>query len=467
MAELNDTQRKLLQLIFEPFHKDARWPTSLQLQKRMYDDGISVEAVLQSLPPGLVIRGYDQTDPLKLSVEGLVATGQASAELEVFLEGLSLAVERFRDEPPVFATAELRDRLKTSEALPLRWFDEMLRTEVYVAHSSERAPDGGPFKWKSNELAVWEFKDVDSIERYLEVKKRVLHEDARSPAPNPFYLAQYGITVGESADSPGSSETELRPTDLFQLIEDLKGQRQQAERIMAGPVVSGETDLWQKRSTALATEALGSAHYSVAALRDARPGSMRQVPSVADSAMRSEIQVENRNQRISPFLPALDDTIREAERRLQRMTGGASLGSASLPEPSGLPSVRFDFIKNADLRAMAARDYAELHVAASFKNHKSMALLAGSVVESVVLDLLLAKGVLFDEIMDLSAGKLYQRAIAEGLLKGRQQSAADASRDTRNFVHPAVELKEGRLSAAQAELSVNLMKVILGELGAP
>jgi hypothetical protein len=103
-------------------------------------------------------------------------------------------VERFEQEPPEFATADLRDRLETTGDLPLRWFDEMLKTESYVAFAGEKAPGGGPFKWKVNEKTAWQFQDVgDSVERYLLIKHRLLEADARSPAPNLNFLAEYGV----------------------------------------------------------------------------------------------------------------------------------------------------------------------------------------------------------------------------------------------------------------------------------
>ena len=71
----------------------------------------------------------------------------------------------------------------------------------------------------------------------------------------------------------------------------------------------------------------------------------------------------------------------------------------------------------------------------------------------------------FEDIKGLTAYGLYQRAAKDGLLTGRNLSAADASRDGRNFVHPAVEYREGVLTRSQADLAVSLMAAVLGELG--
>jgi len=132
---------------------------------------------------------------------------------------------------------------------------------------------------------------------------------------------------------------------------------------------------------------------------------------------------------------------------------------------ASLPNLSFTFMKDGRLRAMAERDYEELRVAAFYRSAKSKALLAGSVIEAVVLDLLIAKGVAFDELKGLAAHALYERAKHEELLAGRQLSAAHATRDTRNFVHPAVEYREGDLTAEQADLALSLMRAILAELG--
>lgn len=222
--------------------------------------------------------------------------------------------------------------------------------------------------------------------------------------------------------------------------------------------------VWETRTLHLIGQALGEDHYDYRAFSTAR-GGQRLIPPMASRAQAESIRIWNLQQRLDPHTPPLDDAIQEAEKTLRRLTSNV-LPSGPVSAPSNaFPPVTFSFVRDVALKKIAERDYRELRVAAYYQSDKSKALLAGSVVEAVMLDLLLQKDIAFDELKKLSAYALYERAKVEGLLQGKNLSAADASRDTRNFVHPAVEYREGELTREQADLAISLMRAILRELG--
>jgi hypothetical protein len=253
--------------------------------------------------------------------------------------------------------------------------------------------------------------------------------------------------------------------ELFEIIQDLREQRAKADAIKAAGTLpsAGTLEVWERRTLDLIRQALGDEHYDYAAFQHAT-GPMTIAPPMATPTQQEAVRIRNLQRRLEPHPPPLDDAIEEAEKKLSRMSGGIVPTGYVAPPTSALPRVEFAFVKDVKLRAIAERDYAELRVAAYYQSHKSKALLAGSVIEAVVLDLLLQRAIPFTELDRLTAYGLYERAKKEGLLPGRQSSAADASRDTRNFVHPAVEYREGSLTREQADLALSLMKAILGEL---
>jgi hypothetical protein len=252
--------------------------------------------------------------------------------------------------------------------------------------------------------------------------------------------------------------------ELFDLAQDLRVQRAKADDITRGPYVAGMRQLWKQRTADLIRQALGEDHYDFKTFSSAT-ASFRMPPPMASEMVIGRIRLENDRRFIEPHLPPLDDAIAEIEKTLSRLGAGALPESPVASPTSALPGVEFSFVKDPKLRTITERDYGELRVAVHYQSEKSKAMLAGSVIEAVVLDLLLQKSIPFADLKGMAAFDLYERAKAEGLLGGRHASAAHATRDGRNFVHPGVEYREGALTREQADLVVSLMRAILGEMG--
>lgn len=95
---------------------------------------------------------------------------------------------------------------------------------------------------------------------------------------------------------------------------------------------------------------------------------------------------------------------------------------------------------NADLRRIAERDLASLTVALAAEETKSALVLAGSVIEAILTDLLEARSPAwidgkksFFQIIEMCGPKGLR------VLDERTVKVADTVRDTRNFVHPGRE----------------------------
>jgi hypothetical protein len=133
------------------------------------------------------------------------------------------------------------------------------------------------------------------------------------------------------------------------------------------------------------------------------------------------------------------------------------------PVESSLPARDFAFVRSEELRAIAARDYDELRTVAG-GTVKAAGLLAGSVVEAVVSDALLRNGFTARQLDDMRFVELIDEAASAKILRERTQKAAHAVRDVRNFVHPAVELREGRLRKVDAGAAIALMQMVLEDI---
>ena len=201
--------------------------------------------------------------------------------------------------------------------------------------------------------------------------------------------------------------------ELFDLAQDLRVQRTKADAIMRGPHVAGVRELWKRRTADLMSQALGNDHYAVETFNRVT-AAFRMPPAMASEMVKDHIKLDNDRRFMEPHLPPLDDAITEVEKKLSRLSGGALAQNPVASPSSALPRIDFSFVKDPKLRTMTERDYAELRVAVHYQSEKSKALLAGSVIEAVVLDLLLQKSIPFAELKSMAAFALYERAKAEG-----------------------------------------------------
>lgn len=165
--------------------------------------------------------------------------------------------------------------------------------------------------------------------------------------------------------------------------------------------------------------------------------------------------IEWRDEKIDRFIAAAEAARKAIGQELERR--GAQ------PKAPQLARRDLSIIKSEPLRAIASRDYEELRTVAG-GTLKAAAILAGSVIEAVLYDALERKGFTAKQLDRMDFVQLIDEAAAASIIGKRTQKAAHAVRDVRNFVHPAVELREGRLRKVDAETAIALMNMVLEDL---
>src|SRR5947209_3270960 len=117
----------------------------------------------------------------------------------------------------------------------------------------------------------------------------------------------------------------------------------------------------------------------------------------------------------------------------------------------------FGFVTDDDLRASLDADYAELTKAVSGGLWKSAHVLAGSIIEAVLIDYLLAvrhKNLGDDELLKFDLGKAITACRDEGILTEETVNLCTVVRQYRNLIHPgrvkrlSVEVDEQRATVA-------------------
>lgn len=170
----------------------------------------------------------------------------------------------------------------------------------------------------------------------------------------------------------------------------------------------------------------------------------------------ADAMVEWRNEKVTSYIAAARGAVKAIDQEMERR-------GVRIPEGGGtLPAESFSFVASEPTRAVAQRDYEELRIAG--RTVKARALLAGSVVEAVLLDALERKGFVPQQVARMSFNELIQQAREDKVITARTAKVADSLRDLRNLVHPAVELREGRLRSVEADAAVSLMALVLEDL---
>jgi hypothetical protein len=138
------------------------------------------------------------------------------------------------------------------------------------------------------------------------------------------------------------------------------------------------------------------------------------------------------------------------------------------------PMLDFRFVSNAQIRAIVERDYPELLTAFSASCRKSSLVLAGSIIEALLLDYVLQN--LSAAVASQSAPKSNDplRWTLEDLINvsvelrptlAPVQTMSHGVREYRNLVHPAVEMRKPlRVELEEARVAVSLVAIIHREL---
>ncbi|UYQ92195.1 hypothetical protein MKQ68_19085 [Chitinophaga horti] len=124
----------------------------------------------------------------------------------------------------------------------------------------------------------------------------------------------------------------------------------------------------------------------------------------------------------------------------------------------------FDFVADNQFRELLQRDYKELKACQSVGAAKSVLVLAGSIVEALIIEYFLQflpEGFSAARINRLSFEDLLNLAETQNLLTKRQKNLAWVIKDYRNLVHPGKEVRKAeKFSMEDAEISISLVGIV-------
>lgn len=102
----------------------------------------------------------------------------------------------------------------------------------------------------------------------------------------------------------------------------------------------------------------------------------------------------------------------------------------------------FDFITTEDLRVCLESDFQEMKSCATVKAWKAVHVIAGSIIESVLIDALIAEGhVTLDQGLKLDLGGAIDRCREKTLITDRTSELSSVIKGYRNLIHPGRALR--------------------------
>lgn len=131
-----------------------------------------------------------------------------------------------------------------------------------------------------------------------------------------------------------------------------------------------------------------------------------------------------------------------------------------------------EFVSDDSFQAILRRDLEELVSAVSANLNKSVAMLAGSIMEAVLVDIIGRRPDLAQSYMgkkkfpaDASLDKLIEIAVAESLLDSLAMSLVSSIKDYRDLIHPDRERRERiKLDGATTASLLALLRLVLRSL---
>lgn len=160
--------------------------------------------------------------------------------------------------------------------------------------------------------------------------------------------------------------------------------------------------------------------------------------------------------KVSPGLDVLDTGSHSGHQRTWRTSRRPELAS-------------FDFVAGDDFRAALQSDYEELQKAIESGAWKSVHVLAGSIVEAILVDYISGSGIPNAKRIDplsLDLGGAIKLCRDEGIVTERVASLSDVVRTYRNLIHPGRVIRLGEtVDAESAQLAATLVEMVAKEVG--
>ncbi len=133
-----------------------------------------------------------------------------------------------------------------------------------------------------------------------------------------------------------------------------------------------------------------------------------------------------------------------------------------------MSDITFDFITDDRFRASLDSDYRELTLAMEHGSWKAAHVLAGSIVEAVLIDYLLDIGynnMAHADILSMDLNKAILACKSAGVLSQRVVNSADAIRSYRNLIHPGRVIRlEEPVDEDGAGIAHRLVRMIIKEI---
>ncbi len=128
----------------------------------------------------------------------------------------------------------------------------------------------------------------------------------------------------------------------------------------------------------------------------------------------------------------------------------------------------FDFINDDKFRSILDRDFKELEILHANKASKSMLVLTGSLIETVLIEYFLSKkpdGYTEKQILSISLSELLELALKHKLISQRSMELSTVIKDYRNLIHPGREIRKNEtFNFETANVAFSLLKIIVSEL---
>jgi hypothetical protein len=125
----------------------------------------------------------------------------------------------------------------------------------------------------------------------------------------------------------------------------------------------------------------------------------------------------------------------------------------------------FDFITDERFRASLNSDYQEMVKALENGGWKSVHVLAGSIIEAVLVDYLLSIGYASKDPLKMDLVELVEVCKGQGVLSDEAVSMSTAVRGFRNLIHPGRIIRlEKKIDQRRADIAKALMELIVDEI---
>lgn len=126
----------------------------------------------------------------------------------------------------------------------------------------------------------------------------------------------------------------------------------------------------------------------------------------------------------------------------------------------------FDFITDEDFRKSLETDFAEMKNCVEVKAWKAVHVIAGSIIEAVLIDYLLAEHhVTRSEALKLDFGKAIALGKEKNVLSSKTFDLTSVIKEYRNLIHPGrvIRLKE-KVNGNSAQVACSLVDIVMEEI---